>query len=88
MIWSGKKKLLIFTEFLCLRQKIALQHKLIPKYMSNWKIENAVAAARTKVELMKIMQDQMITTLPLHCWSCTKCVDPFNNNGHDLGFEV
>eukprot|EP00092_Neocalanus_flemingeri_P062557 GFUD01075493.1.p1 GENE.GFUD01075493.1~~GFUD01075493.1.p1 ORF type:complete len:344 (+),score=63.32 GFUD01075493.1:86-1117(+) len=47
-----------------IRQKIALQHQLIPKYMANWKIEQAVAAARTKLELMMSIKNQMITTLP------------------------
>jgi len=47
-----------------IREKISLQHKLIPKYMAGWKIDKAVAAARTKVELMKSIQEQMITTLP------------------------
>ena len=32
--------------------------------MAGWKIDKAVAAARTKVELMKSIQEQMITTLP------------------------
>jgi len=47
-----------------IRQKIALQHQLIPKYMSNWKIGKAVGAARTKLELMRSIHEQMITTLP------------------------
>lgn len=47
-----------------IRQKISLQHQLIPKYMASWKIDKAVAAAKTKVELMMSIQDQMFTTLP------------------------
>jgi len=46
------------------RQKIGLQHQLIPKYMANWKIDKAVEAARTKVRLMKSMETEMVTTLP------------------------
>jgi len=32
--------------------------------MSNWKIGKAVGAARTKLELMRSIHEQMITTLP------------------------
>ena len=46
------------------RQKIALQHQLIPKYMANWKIEKAMEAAEIKVQLMKSIESQMMTTLP------------------------
>jgi ribosome maturation protein Sdo1 len=41
-----------------------LQHQLIPKYMANWKIEKAVEAAKMKVQLMKSIETQMMTTLP------------------------
>lgn len=47
-----------------IREKISLQHQLIPKYMAGWKIDKAVAAARMKVELMMSIKDQLLTTLP------------------------
>ena len=52
------------TNWLANREKIRLQHQLIPKYMAGWKIDKAVAAARMKVELMMSIKDQLLTTLP------------------------
>lgn len=47
-----------------LREKIFLQHQLIPKFMASWKVDKAVEAARTKLELMKSIENQMVTTIP------------------------
>ena len=46
------------------REEISLQHKLIPKYMANWNIVKAVAAAERKLELVKMLEGEMKTLLP------------------------
>ena len=32
--------------------------------MASWKVDKAVEAARTKLELMKSIENQMVTTIP------------------------
>ena len=57
------------------RRSIALQHQLIPRYMAGWKVEQALGAARTKVQLMRSVREQMETTLPsalLELWEMSR----------------
>jgi len=57
------------------RRAIALQHQLIPRYMAGWKVDRALAAARSKVDLMRKLNLGMETTLPsalLEMWEMAR----------------
>ena len=57
------------------RKNIGLQHQLIPRYMAAWKVERAMAAARTKVDLMLSLRAEMASTLPsalLELWEMVR----------------
>jgi len=47
-----------------LREKIRLQHQLVPKFMQHWKVEKAVTAAKCKLEMIRSLKNEMMSTLP------------------------
>jgi hypothetical protein len=56
------------------RRRIALQHRLIPRYMAEWKVVQAAAAARAKLDLMLSIPG-LETTLPsalLEVWEMAR----------------
>ena len=52
------------------RQEIALQHSRVPELLGSWDTSAALQAARRKVELMRGLQVEMITTLPSALLEC------------------
>ena len=46
------------------REQLGLQHHLVPLLMSQWKLEHALAAARTKLQLITENSSEFLLTVP------------------------